>query len=61
MPLLRGRIMVPQRCLHPNLGIYKYVTLYNKGDFSDVINIKDPTIMRLSWNSSWDQSNHMNP
>ena len=39
-----------QRCLHPKLGTYKYFTLYDKGDFEGVIKIKDPTILRLSWN-----------
>lgn len=44
------KIVVPQRCLHSNLGTYKYVTLYDKGDFADVIKIEDLPKARLSWN-----------
>ena len=31
--------------------MYKYVTLYDKGDFAGVIKIKDPTVLRLQY---WD-------
>lgn len=31
--------------------MYKYVTLYDKGDFAGVIKIRDPTVLRLQY---WD-------
>lgn len=30
----------PKRCPHPNLRIYKYVTLCGKGDFADVMKLR---------------------
>lgn len=35
--------------MYSNSGVHKYVTLYDKGDFVDIIKVIDLKIMRLSY------------
>lgn len=49
-----GGVMT-SKCVHT----CEHVTLYGKGDFADVIKVKDLQMVKLFWIMRWVQSNHV--